>query len=87
MVVTHCVGEEPLHFSSHAGRGTGLERHSGVKAFCIAFVLVLGCSRERPAATNTIAPADARPAATATSSIANRPALATAGSPRPAPRS
>lgn len=54
-----------------------------VKSFCAALVLAVGCSRE-PAATNTIAPAAPRPAPTVTSTIDSRPALATAGSPRPA---
>jgi hypothetical protein len=53
-------------------------------SFYVALMLVAGCSRERQATTNTIAPADPRPAPTVTSTIDRRPALATAGSPRPA---
>ncbi len=57
---------------------------AGVKTFCVALVLVLGCSREPQATTNTIAPAEPRPAPTVTSTVGSYPALATAGSPRPA---
>lgn len=61
-----------------------MNNSAGVKTFCAALVLALGCSREPQATTNTIAPADPRPAPTATSTMASRPALATSGSPRPA---
>ena len=56
---------------------------AGVKTFCAALVLALGCSREPQAKTNTIAPAEPRPAATVTSTIGNG-AVNTSGSPPPA---
>jgi hypothetical protein len=61
-----------------------LNSSAGVKAFCAALALALGCSREPQVTTNTIAPADPRPAATVTAMAGSRPALATAGSPPPA---
>ena len=59
---------------------------AGVKTFYAALVLVLalGCSGEQQATTSTIAPADPRPAPTVTTTIGSSPAIATAGSPRPA---
>lgn len=63
-----------------------LNSSADVKTLCVALVLVVvvGCSREPEAATNTIAPADPRPAPTMTSTVGNRPVVTTAGSPRPA---
>lgn len=56
-----------------------------MKNFCAAVLFVIGCSGEPQATTNTIAPAEGRPAPPlATTAIDHRPALATAGSPRPA---
>jgi len=54
-----------------------------VKIFCVALVLAVGCSREPQATSNTIAPAEPRPEPMVTSTV-DSPALATAGSPRPA---
>jgi hypothetical protein len=56
---------------------------AGMKPFCAALVLALGCSREPPATTNTIAPADPRPAPTVTSTVGSS-AITTSGSPPPA---
>lgn len=64
--------------------GTRLEPADGVKTFCAALVLALGCSREPQTATNTIAPAEPRPASPMTSTIGSRPVITTAGSPPPA---
>ena len=61
-----------------------LNSSADVKTFCAVLVLVAGCSREPQAATDTIAPAEARPAPTVTSVVSGRSAIATAGSPRPA---
>lgn len=63
-----------------------LNSSAGVRTFCIALALALalGCSREPRVTTNTIAPAESRPAPTVTAMVGSSPALATAGSPRPA---
>lgn len=56
----------------------------GVKTFCAALVLALGCSREPQETTNTIAPAEPRPAPTVTSTLGSGAAITTSGSPPPA---
>lgn len=60
-----------------------LNSSAGVKTFCAALLLVIGCSRE-PQATDTIAPAEGRPAPSATSTVGSRVSITTAGSPPPA---